>query len=39
MATHKINSAREAIETKDTILFYLPPYSPDLNPIEIAFPN
>jgi transposase len=28
---------RQAIETADAELRYLPPYSPDLNPIEQAF--
>jgi transposase len=28
---------REAIEARGAILLYLPPYSPDLNPIEQAF--
>jgi transposase len=28
---------REAIEAAGATLLYLPPYSPDLNPIELAF--
>ena len=28
---------REAIDARDASLVYLPPYSPDLNPIEQAF--
>jgi transposase len=28
---------REAIEACGATLLYLPPYSPDLNPIELAF--
>jgi transposase len=28
---------REAIEARGAALLYLPPYSPDLNPIELAF--
>jgi transposase len=28
---------RAAIEASGAILLYLPPYSPDLNPIEMAF--
>ena len=28
---------REAIEAAAAMLLYLPPYSPDLNPIELAF--
>jgi len=31
---HKNKAIREAIETADCELLYLPPYSPDLNPIE-----
>lgn len=31
---HKVVGVREAIEETGAILFYLPPYSPDLSPIE-----
>ena len=34
LATHKVQGVREAIETVGARLLYLPPYSPDLNPIE-----
>lgn len=34
---HKIAGVREAIERAGAELRYLPPYSPDFNPIEIAF--
>lgn len=34
---HKVAGVREAIEEKGANLLYLPPYSPDLNPIEQAF--
>jgi transposase len=34
LATHKIAGIREAIETAGARLLYLPPYSPDFNPIE-----
>jgi transposase len=34
LATHKIAGIREAIEAADARLLYLPPYSPDCNPIE-----
>ena len=34
LATHKINGIREAIEAAGARLLYLPPYSPDFNPIE-----
>jgi transposase len=34
LATHKVAGVREAIEEAGARLEYLPPYSPDLNPIE-----
>lgn len=34
LASHKIAGVREAIESVGCDLWYLPPYSPDLNPIE-----
>lgn len=34
LATHKVAGLREAIEGAGAWLEYLPPYSPDLNPIE-----
>jgi transposase len=37
LAVHKINGVRTAIESAGAMLSYLPPYSPDLNPIEMAF--
>ncbi len=37
VATHKVAGIREAIEARDAQLLYLPPYSPDLNPIEQAY--
>jgi transposase len=37
LAAHKAAGVREAIETAGAELVYLPPYSPDLNPIELAF--
>ncbi len=37
LASHKVAGVLEAIETVDASLLYLPPYSPDLNPIEQAF--
>ncbi len=33
-ATHKVGGIREAIEAAGARLLYLPPYSPDFNPIE-----
>jgi len=37
LPAHKITAVREAIETVGDQLFLLPPYSPDMNPIEMAF--
>lgn len=37
LAAHKVSGIRQAIESSGAKLFYLPPYSPDLNPIEFAF--
>ncbi len=37
LASHKVDGVREAIEAKGAVLSYLPPYSPDLNPIELVF--
>ena len=37
LAAHKVSGIRQAIESSGATLFYLPPYSPDLNPIEFAF--
>lgn len=34
LATHKIGGVREAIQARGARLLYLPPYSPDFNPIE-----
>ena len=34
LATHKIRGVREALEAVGARLLYLPPYSPDFNPIE-----
>jgi transposase len=34
---HKGAGVRKAIEAKGATLLYLPPYSPDFNPIEKAF--
>jgi transposase len=38
-AFHKHPRTREAIEAADCSLIYLPPYSPDLNPIEKFWAN
>ena len=37
LASHKVAGVRTAIEAADASLVLLPPYSPDLNPIELAF--
>src|SRR5918994_1071466 len=37
LRAHKVKGVREAIEAAGGELLYLPPYSPDLNPIELAF--
>ncbi|MGH7094011.1 MAG: transposase [Stellaceae bacterium] len=37
LSSHKVAGVREAIEAAGATLRYLPPYSPDLNPIELLF--
>ena len=37
LSNHKVEGVRTAIENADACLLYLPPYSPDLNPIEQWF--
>jgi len=37
LPAHKVTGVREAIEAAGAELRYLPPYSPDFNPIEMAF--
>jgi len=37
LSAHKVAGVRKLIEAKGASLLYLPPYSPDLNPIEMAF--
>ena len=37
LPAHKVAGVRQAIERVGARLHYLPPYSPDLNPIEMAF--
>ena len=36
LPAHKITAVREAVEATGAQLLFLPPYSPDLNPIENA---
>jgi len=37
LPAHKVGGVRQAIEATGASLLYLPPYSPDFNPIEQAF--
>ena len=37
LGSHKVASVWEMIEDKGARILYLPPYSPDFNPIEQAF--
>ncbi len=37
LSSHKVDGVRKAIKAAGAYLLYLPPYSPDLNPIEQAF--
>lgn len=37
LPAHKLSAVRQIIEAAGATLLYLPPYSPDLNPIEQAF--
>jgi transposase len=37
LSSHKVAGVREAIAAAGATLYYLPPYSPDLNPIEKLF--
>lgn len=37
LSSHKVAGVREAITSVGATLLYLPPYSPDLNPIEKFF--
>ncbi len=37
LPAHKVAEVAEIIEQAGAKLLYLPPYSPDLNPIEMAF--
>ena len=36
-SAHKVKGVRPLIETADACLLYLPPYSPDFNPIDNVF--
>ena len=37
LPAHKSQAAEQAIRARGAWLLFLPPYSPDLNPIEMAF--
>ncbi len=37
LRSHKVSGVREAIEAAGASLLFIPPYSPDFNPIEMAF--
>lgn len=37
LSAHKRAEVRQAIEAVGAVLRYLPPYTPDLNPMELAF--
>ena len=37
LGSHKLAGVRRAVERAGCRVLYLPPYSPDLNPIELAF--
>lgn len=37
LASHKVSGVRDAVEARGASLMFLPPYSPDLNPIEPVF--
>ena len=37
LSAHKVDGVRQRIEARGASLLYLPPYSPDLNPIEKAW--
>ena len=37
LSSHKVVGVKEAIESVGAKVLYLPPYSPDFNPIEMVF--
>jgi transposase len=37
LPAHRVTGVREAIQAAGAMLLHLPPYSPDFNPIELAF--
>ena len=36
-SVHRIQEIREVVNAAGVLIFYLPPYSPDYNPIELTF--
>jgi transposase len=39
LPVHKSDAVRKLVEARGAELRFLPPYSPDLNPIELVFPK
>jgi len=39
LSSHKVAGVKKAIESVGAQVLYLPPYSPDFNPIENVFPS
>ena len=37
LSSHKVDGVKQAVATAGATVLYLPPYSPDLNPIEKLF--
>jgi len=37
LGAHKVDGVRQLIESRGAAVLYLPPYSPDFNPIELAW--
>jgi transposase len=37
LSSHKVEGVRQAVEARGATILYLPPYSPDFNPIEKFF--
>jgi len=37
LAAHKVRGVEQILAAAGAVMWYLPPYSPDLNPIELCF--
>lgn len=37
LPAHRVDGVRDVVEVTGAVLWYLPPYSPDFNPIELCF--